>query len=101
MIGVSDSEESAKRHDRVSDLAGLLVDHQVVDGAQPIASIVEDVGALDFIGGDKGRCFRTASIGIAPWLLSEEQTQRRVGRFQAAAPTREVGARLEPVLKRD
>jgi len=36
-------------------LAGYLVDHQVVDRAQPIAPDIEYVSALDFIGGDKGR----------------------------------------------
>src|SRR5277367_6350948 len=57
MIAVSNSEESAKRHDRVSHLTGLLVDHQVVNRAQPVAAVVKDVSALNFICGDKGRCF--------------------------------------------
>ena len=57
MVGVPNPEESAKRHDRVSHLTGLLIDHQVVNRAQTVASVVEDVGALNFIGGDKGRCF--------------------------------------------
>src|SRR6185312_8370110 len=55
MIAVSHSEESTKRHNRVCDLPGSLVDHQVVDRAQPIASVIEDVSAPDFFGGDKGR----------------------------------------------
>jgi hypothetical protein len=56
VIAISDAEKSAERQNRVGNLAGLLVDHEVMDRAQTIASVVEDVGALDFVGSDKGRC---------------------------------------------
>src|SRR5271165_2477541 len=46
MIAISDADEAAERHNRVSDAAGLLFDHQVVDRAQVFASMVVDVGAL-------------------------------------------------------
>jgi hypothetical protein len=51
MITVPDSHKSAKRHDRVRDVTALLVDHQIVNRAYPIAAGVEDVRALDFVRG--------------------------------------------------
>jgi hypothetical protein len=44
-------QEAAKRHDGIGDLAGTLVDHDVVDLAQRVTSSVVDVRASDLGGG--------------------------------------------------
>jgi hypothetical protein len=87
VIAASDPEESAERQDCIGNLAGLLVDHEIVDRAQTIASVVEDVGALDLVGGNQGCRFADGVHDNAPWLLSKDETSMRVGKFPTAGAT--------------
>src|SRR5262249_33941030 len=53
VIALTDAEEPTERHHRVGDLAGVLVDHDVVDRAQAVALLVVHRRALDLVGGDQ------------------------------------------------
>src|SRR5690349_15708447 len=53
MAAPAHAEEAAEGHHRVGDLAGELVDHEVVGRAQALALAIVDRRALDLVRGDQ------------------------------------------------
>src|SRR3954471_2794505 len=85
MIAFANSQKSAEGQDRVADLTGELVHHEVVDGSEMVALSVVDVCALDLVGCDQAPCFVDGDA-IAGWVefhgtrLPELLLGRQVGR---------------------
>jgi hypothetical protein len=52
---VADAEKAAEAHHRIADLAGLLVDHDALDGADLVAVGAVDIGAFHLVAADQ-RC---------------------------------------------
>ena len=52
MVFLADSKKATKRHHWVRDLAGILVDYQMMDRAQALASAVLNGGTFDLFGGN-------------------------------------------------
>src|SRR6478735_5065594 len=53
MVLFAEPEKAAERHDGVGDLAGLLVEHHVVDFAEMVATRIINVGACDAGAGNQ------------------------------------------------
>lgn len=60
-----DIQEPAERHDGISDLAGVLVDHDVLDGAEVIAPVVVNVRTANQFGRDQGIHLVARALGLA------------------------------------
>jgi hypothetical protein len=53
MVFLANPKETAEGHHRISDLAAVFVDHQVMHLAQALTFRVIDWGALHLVGGDQ------------------------------------------------
>src|SRR5215831_12862096 len=49
MIALANTEKTTKRHDRVFDMTGELVDHRMVDGTEVQTRVVVNDGSVDFL----------------------------------------------------
>ena len=65
MVTLANAQEPAERHHRVGNIAGTLVDHYVIDGAESLALTVIDRCPLDLAGCDKSSCLTPRSVAFA------------------------------------
>src|SRR3984893_13261304 len=89
-IFVADTEEAPKRHDRIRDLSGELIDHDMFDRTEFRSIGAPNRGTFDFVARDQAGSFSSSDFGSnSNWhlhlLLSNADTRITPGR-----PTRSL-----------
>src|SRR5882724_10908329 len=87
-IFVADPEEAAKRHDRIRDLSGELIDHDTLDRTEFRSIRAPNRGTFDFVACDQAGSFASSDLGSNSschlhLLLSNADTRITAGKDDA------------------